>query len=154
MKIATLFVGFALCADATAAQAQTSGHVVLSPRDVKWGPAPASLPPGAQVAVLYGDPSKPGEFVMRIKAPKGFHIPPHSHPEPEVVTIVSGAFRLGTGQVADRSKAQVLPAGSFFAFQPGMQHYAWADEETVVQINGTGPWGITYVNPAEDPRKK
>lgn len=154
MKIAALLIGVALCAGATSVQAQTGEHVVLTPQAIKWGPAPASLPPGAQVAVLYGDPSKAGAFAMRIKAPKGFRIPPHSHPEPEIVTIVSGTFRLGMGEVADRSKTQALPAGSFFVFQPGMHHYAWTDEETVIQINSTGPWGIDYVNPADDPRKK
>jgi hypothetical protein len=67
------------------------------------------------------------------------------------VTIISGTFTLGMGNVADKSKAKPLPAGSFFAFEPGMAHYAFTDEETVVQINSTGPWGINYVNPKDDP---
>jgi quercetin dioxygenase-like cupin family protein len=128
-------------------------HTVVSPQDVKWGPAPASIPAGAEAAVLYGDPSKEGLFALRLKLPEGYHIPPHMHPKPEIVTVISGTFRLGTGETADHDKAQPLPAGSFFAFAPGMAHYAFADDATVIQLNSTGPWGLTYVNPADDPRQ-
>jgi quercetin dioxygenase-like cupin family protein len=129
-------------------------HTIVSPQDVKWGPAPASIPPGAEAAVLYGDPGKEGLFALRLKLPAGYHIPPHMHPKPEIVTVISGTFRLGMGETADQDKAQALPAGSFFAFAPGMTHYAYADEDTVVQLNSTGPWGLTYVNPADDPRQQ
>jgi quercetin dioxygenase-like cupin family protein len=127
-------------------------HTVVSSEQVKWGPAPASIPAGAEAAVLYGDPSKDGLFALRLKLPPGYHIPPHWHPKPEIVTVISGTFRLGMGEAADQGKAEALPAGSFFAFPPGMAHYAYADEETVVQLNSTGPWGLTYVNPKDDPR--
>jgi quercetin dioxygenase-like cupin family protein len=70
----------------------------------------------------------------------------------EVVTVVSGALALGMGEAADRAQAQALPAGSFFALPPGMAHYAYAHEETVLQLSTNGPWGLTYVNPADDPR--
>jgi quercetin dioxygenase-like cupin family protein len=93
-------------------------------------------------------------FAFRLKVPRGYHIPPHTHPKPEVVTVISGTFRLGMGEKADKAKAQVLPAGSFFALPPGMAHFAYADEDTVIQINSNGPWGLTYVNPADDPRKR
>ena len=95
----------------------------------------------------------PGLFVLRLKLPKGYHIPPHTHPKPEVVTILSGTLRLGEGASADQSKADPLPAGSFFVMSPGMQHYVYADEETVLQLNSNGPWGLTYVNEKDDPRK-
>jgi quercetin dioxygenase-like cupin family protein len=108
-----------------------------------------------KASVLYGDPAKDGLFVLRLKLPKGYAIPPpHTHPKPEIVTVISGTFTLGMGNVADESNAKPLPAGSFFAFEPGMAHYAFTDEETVVQINSTGPWGINYVNPKDDPRQK
>jgi len=127
-------------------------HKVLTPNDVKWGPAPASVPKGAQAAAIYGDPSKEGLFALRLKLPKGYHIPPHTHPRPELVTVLSGTLRLGEGATADQAKAKPLPAGSFFAMSPGMQHYVYADEETVLQLNTTGPWGLTYVNrSAQDP---
>jgi quercetin dioxygenase-like cupin family protein len=128
-------------------------HKVLAPNDVTWGPAPASVPKGAQAAAIYGDPSKEGLFALRLKLPKGYHIPPHTHPKPELVTVLSGTLRLGEGATADQGKTKALPAGSFFAMSPGMQHYVYADEETVLQLNTNGPWGLTYVNEKDDPRK-
>ena len=129
-------------------------HKMLTAQDVKWSPAPGSLPKGAEVAVLFGDPSKEGLFAMRLKFPKDYVIPPHSHPKPEIVTVISGTFKIGMGDTADRSKANPLPAGGFFGFPPGMTHFAYTDEETVVQLNSTGPWTLTYVNPSDDPRQK
>jgi quercetin dioxygenase-like cupin family protein len=129
-------------------------HKLLTPQEVKWGPSPPSMPKGgAEIAVLYGDPTKDGLFAMRIKMPKGYHIPPHNHPKPEVVTVISGTFGLGTGDKADQSKAKALPAGSFFAMSPGMNHFGYAIDEAIVQVNSTGPWGLTYVNEKDDPRK-
>jgi quercetin dioxygenase-like cupin family protein len=104
--------------------------------------------------VLYGDPGKDGLFAMRLKLSKGYHVPPHSHPKPEVVTVISGTFRLGMGETADQGKATALSAGSLITLSPGMAHFVYADEETVVQLNSTGPWGITYVNAKDDPRNK
>ncbi len=135
------------------ATAQAADKIV-SPQEIKWATGPASIPAGAEAAVLYGDPGKEGLFALRLKLPKGYAIPPHTHPKPEVVTVISGMFRLGMGEKADKSKAQALPAGSFFALTPGMAHFASADEDTVIQLNSTGPWSLTYVNPADDPRKK
>lgn len=129
-------------------------HAVPSPQDVKWGPGPGSIPPGSEAAVLYGDPSKEGLFALRLKMPKGYAIAPHSHPKPEVVTVISGVFRLGMGEAADQAKAQAFQAGGFVALEPGMVHYAFTDEDTVIQLNSTGPWSLTYVNPADDPRQK
>ena len=149
---AITLLGFAALPDS--AVGQTGDHKLLTPQDIQWGPAPPSVPPGAQAAVLYGDPGKEAFFAFRLKMPKGYHIAPHTHPKPEIVTVVSGTARLGMGETADRGKAQILPAGSFFALSPGVIHYFFADEDTVVQINSTGPWGISYVNPKDDPRQK
>jgi quercetin dioxygenase-like cupin family protein len=132
----------------------THAHTIVGPNEVKWSPGPPSIPPGAQTAVLYGNPGKEGLFVLRIKLPKGYRLAPHTHPKPEIVTVISGTFRFGMGETADRSKAQPLGAGSFFAMPPGMAHFAFADEDTVIQLNATGPWTLTYVNPNDDPRKK
>jgi quercetin dioxygenase-like cupin family protein len=79
---------------------------------------PPSIAEGAQMAVLYGDLSKEGLFAMRLKLPAGYHIAPHTHPKPEIVTVISGTARLGMGDTAEREKAEVLPAGSFFAMPP------------------------------------
>jgi quercetin dioxygenase-like cupin family protein len=128
-------------------------HVVLTPAEVAWGPGPASLPSGAQGAVLYGDPTKEGPFALRLKFPKGYRIPAHTHPKPEIITVISGAFLLSTA--ADHSShMKPLTAGSFVAMEPGLVHQAGADEETVVQLTSVGPWGITYVNPNDDPRQR
>jgi quercetin dioxygenase-like cupin family protein len=128
-------------------------HKLLTAQDIKWAPAPPSIPPGAQVAVLYGNPGKEGMFAMRLKMPKGYRIAPHTHPKPEIVTVISGTARLGMGEIPDTAKAKVLPAGSFFAMSPGMPHYFLAENETVIQLNSTGPWSLTYVNPKDDPRQ-
>lgn len=145
-----LLVVAVACALISAATAQAD--VILNAQEVKWGPAPPSIPPGAQAVVLYGDPGKEGLFALRLKLPMGYAIPPHSHPKPEIVTVISGTFRIGMGEKADKSKGRSLPAGSFFALSPGMAHFAYADEDTVIQLNSTGPWGLTYVNPQDDPR--
>lgn len=143
----------ALFAVPTGAAAQDA-HKIVAAQEIKWGPAPPSIPPGAQAAVLYGDPGKEGMFSLRLKLPKGYALAPHTHPKPEIVTVISGTFRLGMGEKADKSKGQALPAGSFFALSPGMAHFAFADSDTVIQLNSMGPWSLTYVNPADDPRKK
>jgi quercetin dioxygenase-like cupin family protein len=142
--------GFASTAPAEAME----GHSIVAPQDIKWGPAPAVLPPGAEAAVLFGDPSKEGLFALRLKLPDGYSVPPHTHPVDEVVTVISGTFNLGMGETADQSATQALPAGSFFALPPDMAHYVFIDGETVIQISTVGPWGLTYVNPEDDPRPK
>lgn len=101
---------------------------------------PPSIPPGAEAVVLYGDPAQEGLFALRLRLPMGYAIAPHSHPKAEVVTAISGTFSLGMGETVDQSMAQPLPAGSFFAMPPGTAHYAIADEDTVIQLNSTGPW--------------
>ena len=131
----------------------SAAEKILTPQDVKWSPAPAALPKGAEVSVIYGDPSKEGLFAMRLKMPKGYQIPPHTHPKPEVVTVISGAFRLGMGEKADPGKAKAVPVGGIFALDPGMPHYGSADGDTVLQLNSVGPWTLNYVNPKDDPRK-
>ncbi|KAB2911549.1 MAG: DUF4437 domain-containing protein [Hyphomicrobiaceae bacterium] len=143
-----------LAVPAVAPAQTTHSGKILAPQEIKWGPAPGSIPAGAEAAVLFGDPGKDELFALRLKLPKGYHIPPHTHPKPEIVTVVSGTFRLGMGEVANKEKAKALPAGSFFALSPGMAHFAFADEDTVVQLNSTGPWSLTYVNPKDDPRQK
>lgn len=129
-------------------------HTAVAPQEIAWGPAPAALPPGAEAAVLFGDPSKDGLFVLRLKLPESYRIPPHTHPVDEVVTVISGTFSLGMGESADRNTARPLPAGSFVALPPDMPHFVFIEEETVVQISTIGPWGLTYVNPEDDPRPK
>jgi quercetin dioxygenase-like cupin family protein len=122
---------------------------MFTPQDIKWSAAPPSLPAGAEVALLHGDAAKEGLFALRLKVPKGYRVPPHTHPRPEIGTVLSGTVRLGMGE-----KEYVFPPGSFYATPPGMVHQFVADDEAVVQVNSTGPWGISYVNPKDDPRQK
>jgi quercetin dioxygenase-like cupin family protein len=135
-----------------AGAAAAAKHVVILPSDVKWEDMTA-LPPGAKAALLEGDPSKDGFFTIRAKFPDGYKIPPHFHPRPERVTVLSGTFHLGTGDKFDKDAAKTLPTGSYTSMPAEMHHFAWAEGETIVQISTMGPWGITYLNPADDPRK-
>jgi quercetin dioxygenase-like cupin family protein len=157
MKIVlpTLIAAVAVAGVASTAPADTmEGHTIVPPQEIKWGPAPAVLPPGAQAAVLFGDPDEEGLFVLRLKFPAGYSVGPHTHPVDEIVTVISGTFYKGMGETADPSKARPLPAGSFFALPPDTAHYVFMEEETVIQISTVGPWGLTYINPKDDPRQK
>lgn len=121
---------------------------------IAWKDGPPSLPAGAKFAVLEGDPGKEGAFTMRVKFPDGYRIPPHTHPKVEHVTVVSGTFNVGMGDTFDPGAAREMPAGTFGYWPAGMKHFAFAKGETVVQLHGVGPWGITYLNPADDPRNQ
>ena len=138
---------------ATHVKAQNSHHTVVHAEEIKWGAAPASLPAGAQAMALLGSPAKEGPFVLRLKFPKGFVIPPHRHSKDEFVTVISGSFHVTAGESVDRS-AKGLKASSFIHLPAGMPHFAFTSEETVVQINGTGPFDVVYIDPKDDPRKK
>ena len=129
-------------------------HVSLSADQLKWQAAPPAFPKGAQIAVLSGDPSKEGLYVIRPKAPAGYKVAPHSHPFDEHVTVISGSFIIEMGDKIDEKKGTALKPGGFAKVSKGMVHYAMFPEETVVQIHGQGPQALTYVNPADDPRKQ
>ena len=128
--------------------------VVASPDDLKWSAAPPSFPKGAQLAVVSGDPSKEGPWVFRLKFPDGYKIPPHTHPGPERVTVISGTLNLGMGETFDMTKGQEMTAGTYGTWPADMKHFAWAKGETVIQLHGEGPWKIVYLNESDDPRKK
>ena len=148
-----LLVSAPLRAQTVATDSSRPAVVVPAGTD-KFGPAPEILPPGATLAVLEGNPMHPGTYTMRLAMPNGYTIPPHFHPSDEHVTVVKGTFLVGMGATIDASKFVALPAGSFGMLPPGMQHYARARGVTVIQLHGTGPWSLTYVNPADDPRVK
>jgi quercetin dioxygenase-like cupin family protein len=150
-----LVVLFAVAFNQTrlSAQETQSGDMRLyPPTTVEWKAGPAALPPGAKMAALEGDPTKEGPFVVRFQFPDGYHVAPHTHPKTERVTVISGTLLLAIGEALDRSSAKKLPAGSFGYWPAGMKHTAWSEGETVIQLHGTGPWQINYVNPADDPR--
>jgi quercetin dioxygenase-like cupin family protein len=155
MKLAFAALGVITAISVPTAIAETSAeHKIVQPQETQWEPGPAALPPGAQRAVLLGDPGKEGLYVLRLKVPKGYRIPPHTHPHHEVVTVISGTINLGMGETADPAKAKALPAGTFFTMPPGMAHFAYFEEETILQSNAIGPSSINYINPKDDPRQK
>jgi quercetin dioxygenase-like cupin family protein len=129
-------------------------HTMITPNEVKWGPAPPALPPGAQIAVISGDPSKAEPFTIRLKAPDGYKIMPHWHPTDENVTVLEGTFLMGTGEKFDEAAAHAMPVGSFVRMPKGTRHFAMAKGETVVQVHAVGPFVFNYVNPSDDPRKQ
>ena len=152
----TIQVTFALLLAATAPALAQASHpdLLAGPGAVKWGPAPPSLPKGAMLAVLSGDPSKSGPYVLRLKMPSNYQIPAHHHPTTENVTVISGSFRAGMGDRLDRGKTLTFAPGGFAAMPAGMNHYGWVKGETVVQVHGDGPFEVVYVNSADDPTKK
>lgn len=129
-------------------------HALFTGSDLKWNPGPGSLPPGAQFAVLEGNPAQPGPFTIRLRLPDGYQIAPHWHPGIEHVTVLSGTFAVGVGERADPSGYKELPVGGFMVMQPKTTHYARASGDTVLQLHGVGPWAVNYVNAADDPRNK
>jgi len=127
-------------------------HKIVSPADLVWTDAPPGLPPGAKMAVLDGDPTRPGLFTVRLQSPDGYKIAPHTHPTAELITVMSGSFHLGMGDKFDEATGKEMAPGSFAVLPAGMKHFGWVTGETVVQIHGEGPFKIKYVNPADDPR--
>jgi len=124
----------------------------FTPDQVKFGPAPAFLPPGAQLAVLEGDPmASSGDFTIRLKMPDGYKVAPHTHPNRENVSVLSGTLKVGMGDQFDAGKMMSFGAGSFAYMDPSMHHYAMASGDTVIQIHGMSPVKFNYINPADDP---
>jgi hypothetical protein len=153
MKTAMLGV---LCFCAVLLCAQSGAHPnAFAPDQIKFGPPPPFVKPGAQLAVLEGDPTAAsGDYTVRLKMPAGYQIAPHWHPKRENVTVIAGELKVGMGDTFEESKMMVFPAGSFAYLDPSMHHFAMASGNTVIQIHGESPLQINYVNPADDPSKK
>ncbi len=139
---------------ASHSDAPTKDHDIITPADIKWLDAPPSLPKGARIALLEGDPSKDGPFVIRIKMPDGYRIMPHTHPKDERVTVIAGTLYLGMGGTFDEKNGKAMPAGSYGRTEAGMKHFGWVKGETILQLHGAGPWAVNYVNPQDDPRNQ
>ncbi|MEO7360073.1 MAG: cupin domain-containing protein, partial [Gemmatimonadaceae bacterium] len=119
---------------------------------ITWGPAPAIFAPGAEMAVVQGDPSKAGEpFIVRLRMPNGYRIAPHTHPTDENVTVISGTFAIGMGGTFNEATMANLPTGAFATAPAQHAHYAQAKGPTVVQVNAIGPFAMTYVNAGDVP---
>lgn len=142
-------------------QAQDANHpnaaddpIIIQPGEIEWIDGPSSFEEGSQMAVLEGDPAEPYFYTLKLKLPDGFVISPHWHPRVERVTVISGTFRLGHGEVFNRDSTERLEAGTYVSLPAEMLHYAVTEGETVVQISSIGPLEINYINPKDDPRKR
>lgn len=125
---------------------QKAEHAMMNADEVQWKEAPPILP-GAQAAILYGDPAKEGVFVMRLKFPANYRVPPHTHPVDEIVTVISGEFNIGMGREFDQAQTKPYTAGGLIAMPPGTEHFVYTDRETIIQISTKGPWALNFVNP-------
>jgi quercetin dioxygenase-like cupin family protein len=154
MKLHRTFLAAALVALPFVQPAAAQDHTPPSPHlpaSMDWAPAPPVLPEGAAIAVLSGNPFAEGWFVLRLRLPAGYVVPPHIHSGAELITVISGEFNVGHGVEMDREATAFLPAGSFVEMPAGHPHFAWTGAETVVQIYGPGPFDITYMNPSDNP---
>jgi quercetin dioxygenase-like cupin family protein len=120
--------------------------------DVPWSDAPPTMPPGAKVAVLEGDPRKPALFTMRLKLPPGARLAPHTHPADERVTVISGSVHVALGDKFDMAQGKVFSAGAFYLNPTPLPHFLWAEEECVLQVTGIGPWSVHYLDTADAAR--
>jgi hypothetical protein len=152
LPIAVVLVSFLI--PLSTSWAQSDGHRMIMPSDLKWEDV-SSLPPGAKIAVIEGPMDKEVPFTVRIKFPPNYDLPAHWHPGTERVSVLQGTFYMGKGAEFSPKDAKPLGPGCMMIIQPKTSHFALTKkEEVIVQLHGTGPWGITYINPAEDPRKK
>lgn len=131
----------------------TPGQVYMNASEIKWGDAPPVFPKGAKMAVLDGDPGKSGPFAVRLMMPANYQIAPHWHAKDENLTIISGTFYLAEGDKLDKSHAHEMKAGGFHHLPAKTHHFAYSKGPAVVQINGEGPFDITYIDPKDDPSK-
>lgn len=130
----------------TAFAAPPDGTIQVDAKAIVWKDGPASLPKGTKMAILEGNPRKEGIFTMRLRIPAGAKVPPHWHPRPERVTILSGDVRTGFGDQWDDSAMHAFHAGDFYVNPPLSHHFVLFAEESVIQITSEGPWELTLVS--------
>jgi quercetin dioxygenase-like cupin family protein len=145
-------VGGLLIGAVPASAQHGGGHVVLQPAQMTWNDLPAL--PGVKIAVIEGPLTEAVPITFRLKFPANYRVPPHRHPGIEHITIISGTLNIGMGETFDAEKTHALTPGSVAIMPPGTPHFVWTGEETISQVHSIGPWSVTYVNPADDPRKK
>jgi hypothetical protein len=150
---ATIVLG--VCATPAAlAQDSGSGMTTIIPTDKQWEKNKV-MPYGMKVLNIYGDPSKPGPYMFRLRVPTGYKWPPLKYPDERVTTIIKGTLWAGEGERYDPMKMKELEAGSMFITGANTAHYQWARTEVILQVIGTGPIDnpVTYVNADDDPRE-
>ena len=153
--IASVVAAGAIVLGLTSAGTAQDKHVLATPAQAQWGPAPPMLPPGAQIAVLSGDPTKAQPYSVRLKMPANYAVPAHSHPTDENVVIVTGALTLGMGDELRKGIASntTLRSGGYALMPANMNHFAYTTgAETTIILYGTGPVEFKYVKASDDPR--
>lgn len=126
----------------------------ILPEDIEWKAFPA-FPPSARLAVLVGEPTKPGPYVVRVKVPGGVKLMPHTHPEDRIYTVISGVFYIGLGDRFDADRLAAHPPGSVIVLPGNTSHFHWAKAgEYVTQVSAIGPLGLDYLHPDDDPRNE
>lgn len=123
------------------------GTIQFAQDQLQWRAGPPTLPKGVETVVLEGDPRQPGLFTMRLRAPAGTRLAPHTHAQPERVTVLAGAIGVGFGTMYDQTRLRVFRAGDYYVNPPGAPHYVSFAQESVVQITGQGPWTLDYLSP-------
>lgn len=151
--VAAITLATSLMGAVAGQDAAPPSHSLPTDAEIVWRDS-AGLNPGARLAVVSGNPAAAGPFTVRLQLPAGYQVRPHWHPTEEHVTVLSGTFAMGMGEVYDESAMKDLPAGGYASMPAEMRHFGLAKTATVVQIHGTGPFTSTYVNPADDPRNK
>jgi hypothetical protein len=151
--LALVFSAFATPVVAAQAPYTGEGHIMVTPGELKWVDAP-SVGPGSKIAVIEGPINQAVPFTFQLLLPANFKVAPHTHPAFERVTVLSGTFYFAHGDKYDPAKARALTPGSVAIMPPGTPMFGYTKEETVIQLHGTGPWGLQYIDPADDPRKK
>ncbi|MGZ3697982.1 MAG: cupin domain-containing protein, partial [Bdellovibrionota bacterium] len=124
----------------------------ILPEEVDWKPF-AAFPPEVTLAVLVGDPARPGPYTIRVRVPHGVKLMPHRHPEDRIYTVISGVFYIGLGDRFEPDRMTAYPPGAVVVLPGGTSHFHWAKSgEYVTQVTAVGPLGVEYVDPSDDPR--
>jgi quercetin dioxygenase-like cupin family protein len=148
MRVPLLSCSFLLVAVAVSAQAKASAK----PAALIWGPAPAAFPAGAKMAVVSGDPGKAEPFTVELALPDGYRIAPHFHPTEESVVVKKGTFLVGMGDTLDLAKTKAMKPGATGTIPAQAHHFAATKGATELSVSAMGPFAMTYVNQADDPR--
>jgi hypothetical protein len=156
----TLLASFLLApavALASAGQAELpyrgEGHLIIDSDSLEWADI-ASMEPGAKIAIIEGNLSEAEPFTFRLKLPANYRLAPHIHPAHERVTVLEGRLHFAHGREFDRDATTPMAVGSFAVMAPGDPMFGYTEERTIIQLHGTGPWGIEYLDPEDDPRKR
>jgi quercetin dioxygenase-like cupin family protein len=152
MKTLLLISLAALMVAAPADAKKKAAKPKTAPAELKWLDGPPGLPAGAQFAVVKGDPTKKGMFTIRAKLPANYAVPAHWHPTDEKVSVVSGKLAYGMSGRLNRTNAQGLSAGEHIVMKAKMNHWVLTADGAEIEVSTMGPFAITYVNPADDPR--